>query len=191
MLANDLCKIDDVKLWLNLGVGTDDATLDRLITGVSEFIRTVTHRNFDVETYSESRSGVGWNQRRIVPKFLPIIAVNSLTIDGVTIPAVPGNVYTPGAIGYIYTATHISLFGYLFTKGMDNIVINYSAGYSTLPPDLTQAAIELVCFRYREKDRIGHKSKTLSGETVAFVTDEVPASVMRILNEYKRVIPVV
>jgi hypothetical protein len=182
-------------LGVNVGItyltfGIDDVLLARLITAVSEFIRSYTQVKFDVETYTEPRSGVGWGQSMLVPRNQPIISVTSLTIDGHAIPAIPGNVYTVGTPGYIYTADRITLYGYEFTRGKDNIELVYQAGYPTVPYDLAQGAVELVCFKFREKDRIGHKSKSLGGEVVAFIIDEMPASVKSALNKYRRVIPI-
>jgi hypothetical protein len=174
-----------------LTFGVDDVLLGRLITAVSEFIRSYTQLKFDVESYTEYRSGVGWGQSMLVLKNSPIVTVTSLTIDDVVIPALPSNIPDVNGVGFAYTPTHVSLYGYEFTKGLDNIVVVYSAGYSSVPYDLAQAAIELACFKFREKDRIGHKSKSLGGEVVAFITDEMPESVKSALNKYRRVIPVV
>jgi hypothetical protein len=41
--------------------------------------------------------------------------------------------------------------------------------------------------RYREKDRIGHVSKAIGQETVAFSLKDMPDSVRTILNEYRKV----
>ena len=57
--------------------------------------------------------------------------------------------------------------GYVFTRRAQNVVVTYTAGYDTVPPDIAQACIELVCQRYRERTRIGEVSKALGGgETV-------------------------
>jgi hypothetical protein len=188
---NDLCQLADVKGWLNLAVTSDDVLLNRLITRVSEFIRSYTQLNFDVENYTEYRSGVGWGQAMLVTRNQPIVSVASLTVDSVSIPALPNNIPDPTGQGYSYGTTHISLYGYSFTRGRDNIIVVYSAGYASVPFDLAQAAIELTCFKYREKDRIGHASKSMSGEVVSFITKEMPNSVESALNKYRRVIPIV
>ena len=187
-LASDLCLIADVKAWLGITAVTDDALITRLITAVSNFFRTTTGRIFDVEAYTETRSGNG--QRTLYLRQYPIQSITVLVVNGVTIPAVAGNAFTLGRVGYIYSGDHITLLGYEFTRGMDNILISYSAGYPTIPYDLAQAAIELVCFKYKEKERIGHESKSLAGETVAFIIKEVPESVKSVLNKYNSVLPI-
>ena len=168
--------------------GSDDVMLQRLITGASQAFRTYTGRNFDVQTYTEKRSGSG--QRTLFLRQFPIQSITSLTVDGVAIPAITGNVYIPGASGYLYTPEYITVFGYEFTRGRDNISVTYSAGYTTIPYDLAQAAIELVCFKYKEKDRIGHASKSLGGETVSFIIKALPESAQLVLDKYNGVLPI-
>ena len=168
--------------------GSDDTLLARLITAVSNFIRSTTTRNFNVQTYTEIRDGQ--SQNSLFLRQFPIQLITSLTVNGQPVSAIAGNVYTPGARGYLYTLTDITLYGYEFTRGRNNISIVYSAGYSTIPYDLAQAAIELVCFKYREKDRIGHSSKSIAGETVSFIIKDVPESVRSVLNKYNSVLPI-
>ena len=168
----------------------DDVLLARVISSVSESIRSYTQAKFSVDTYAEVRSGVGYGQMVLSPRITPIASVTALTIDGKTIPAVTGNIPSTAMNGYLYTADHISLFGYEFTRGRDNILLTYDAGYSAVPDDIVQAAVEWTCFKYREKDRIGHSSKSLAGETVSFIVDDAPKSVLKAMNRYRKVIPV-
>lgn len=180
---------------LNVGLsyttfGVDDALIAKAITSVSESCRSYCQTKFDVETYTEYRSGGGWGQTRIFTKYQPIVSVTSLTIDDVVMTPLLSNIPDPNGSGYAYTENAILLYGYEFTKGQDNVIIVYSAGYATVPYDLNQIAVEWVCFKYREKDRIGHKSKTLAGETVAFITDDMPAFVKAGLQKYKRILPI-
>ena len=44
-----------------------------------------------------------------------------------------------------------------------------------------------MLFRSKEKDRIGHSSKTVNGETVAFQTSDVPADVKTLMNNWRKV----
>lgn len=62
--------------------------------------------------------------------------------------------------------------------------------YSYVPSDLQDAVIELVGERYKYRDRIGYKSKTLGGqETVVFDTKSMPAHVKDMLQPFKKVVP--
>jgi uncharacterized phiE125 gp8 family phage protein len=194
-MTGDLATLADVKAWLGLTQGADDALLARLITAASEDIRQETERVFHPSAYDEFYNGAGWEQTILVTRQWPIISVASLTIDGNQIPAQPG----ANQRGYVFrnsaSAGKIVLAGYEFTSGSENVELAYTAGYADgsgnfLPPaDLAQAAIDLVAYRYTGKSRIGQRSKTLAGETVSFITDHYPDSVQRVIQRYRRVIP--
>lgn len=63
--------------------------------------------------------------------------------------------------------------------------------YSYVPQDVEQACWELVGLRYKEKDRIGIQSKSLGGqETVSYFSGNMTASVIGLLNDYRRVAPI-
>lgn len=75
---------------------------------------------------------------------------------------------------------------YTFNTADQGKAINITYGY--LPSDITQACIELVSLRYRERKRIGEKSKTVAGESVTFDSSDMPASVKLYLTQHKKVI---
>ena len=167
----------------------DDGILTRLITAASEDIRQECSRRFDIEAYDEFYNGAGWGHGVLITRQWPIVSIQALIIDNRTIPAQPA----PGMPGYTFTnndsASHVTLYGYEFTRGTDNIELQYNAGYATIPADLNQACIELVGYRYSGKSRIGHKSKSLQGETVSFITAHMPDFVLRPVQRYRRVTP--
>lgn len=182
MAAPDLTTLPNVKSWLGLTANTDDTLLSRMVTALSQYIQTWLNRQIASASYAETRDGTGRN--RLVFADYPVTAVSSVTVDGVPIPASTG-VTVPG---YFFDDKSITLRGYVFTKGQGNVVLSYTAGYASTPVDLEQACIELIAFRYRERDRIGHSSKSLGGEVVSFTIADFPVDVKTILNNYKKVI---
>ena len=81
------------------------------------------------------------------------------------------------------------LRGLVFPRGRGNVRVSYQAGFASPPADLTQACIEMVSLRYREKDRVGLVSKGLAGETTAYSLKDMPESVRTLLSQYRRVVP--
>jgi hypothetical protein len=75
---------------------------------------------------------------------------------------------------------------YVFSRGFQNVVVGYTAGYAATPPEIEQACIELVALRYKERDRIGQASKNLAGEVVSFAQKDMPADVQTMLAQYRR-----
>ena len=68
--------------------------------------------------------------------------------------------------------------------------ITYNAGYATVPGDAAQAVIEWVSYRYKARQWIGQTNKHMaSGETVATPESEIPASVKRVIERYRRYDP--
>lgn len=188
MAANaiDLCTVADVKAWLGIPTGTttSDDLLQTLITAASAFINTWTERgDMKAAPRIETRRGNGHD--RMMASFWPITAVSKVLIDGREIPAATG--YTDP--GYVFEDTSISLRGSVFCKGVQNIRLEYTAGYSPIPYDLQQACVEMVGQRFKSKDTTGAgiSAKSLAGETISFSQKDMTNAVKAVLLEYRAV----
>jgi hypothetical protein len=80
--------------------------------------------------------------------------------------------------------------GRRFTRGRNNVQLRYTAGFDDIPVDLAQVCVETVGLRWRERDRIGHTSKSLQGETVSFTLADFSPSGQTVIDSYKRTAPV-
>jgi hypothetical protein len=194
MPFGDLTNLADVTLWLQTGQNpfpaTDDALLARLVTAASQFIQTWLGRQIGLSDWIEIRDGNG-GQRLAFANF-PVTQVWSLSIDGLAIPPAPTLGANGGgfAAGYVFSPTELALRGYVFTRRAQNVAVTYTAGYASVPPDIAQACIELVCQRYRERSRIGEASKALmSGETASFSQKDMSDDVKTLLSQYRAVAP--
>lgn len=194
MVYGDLTTLTDVKAWLQTGQTafppTDDALLTRLITAASQYIQTWLNRRIAGADYFEVRDGTGG--QRLQFSCFPVCAVLSLTIDGMAIPPAPPVSLSSGLTsGYVFSPTELSLRGYYFIRGAQNVAFSYTAGYPTTPPDIAQACIELVALRYRERTRIGEVSKAVGGgETVSYSQKDMSSPVSTLLQQYRLVAPV-
>ena len=157
----DLTTSAYVKSYANVQKDATDDLIQQLITAASRQILKYIARNPFVANYSETRDGNGndtltlWNW--------PIISVASLTIADQRLwgfPALPvfplgganpmpvpasTNAVTPGFVidsGPDYAApARICLVGYRFTRGRNNVAIQYQAGYTqTFPESQTIAS---------------------------------------------------
>ena len=180
---SDLCTLAGVKAWLNLTSSGDDTLLASLITAVSAFIVANINRPVLSSIFAETRDGTGG--RTLSFAVTPVTAILNLSIDGNDIPAAPDDI----SPGYRFGPTRLSLYGYRFTPGLDNVAIGYTAGFATVPGELAQACIQLVALRYRERDRIGLNSKGLAGEVTSFLQKAMPDDVEAVLQRYRRVAP--
>lgn len=189
MTFGDLTTLANVKAWLQTGQSgfpaTDDALIARLVTAASQYIQTWLSRQIALADYLEVRDGTGG--RRLQFACFPVAAVLSLTIDGQAIPRAASS----GAAGYSFSPTQLAVHGYIFSRGAHNVAVAYTAGYSTTPPEIAQACIELVALRYRERTRIGEVSKSVGGaETVTYSQKDMSDAIKTLLQQYRVVNPV-
>jgi len=180
---SDLATVDDVKSFLgNQANVTDDGLIDSLISGEGAFILSWIGRSFDAATYTDLFSG-GGGQEHLLENY-PVETITSVVIDGASIPQAA----TIQDRGYMLFDDRILLFGYQFSWGRRNCQIIYTAGQD-VPADVKQACVELVSYRYRSRDRIGLASKSIAGETTAYVTKDMPDHVKTLLQRHRRVFP--
>jgi uncharacterized phiE125 gp8 family phage protein len=179
----DLTSVENVKEWLGLDQNTDDLLLSRLVSGVSAWVEQYIGRAITAANYDEYYTCRG---ESIIPlRHYPVTAITSVTVDGAALAASTGY----GISGYAVDGSLLVYQGGAFsTPGntyFRNVRVQYTAGHTTIPKDLEQAVIHLVALRYRERDRIGQKSKILAGETVYFSVFDLPPDVKSILDNYK------
>lgn|GEM_PF-4240316 len=68
--------------------------------------------------------------------------------------------------------------------------ITYNAGYATVPPDAAQAVVEWTGHSYKSRQNIGQTQKHMStGDSVTTPESEIPASVKRVIERYRRYDP--
>ena len=182
----DLCQLADVKAWLAIPPSSTDADdlLQRLIAAASAGIRNYLNRDRLEDTYVETRTGTGTGMMVLYNQ--PVSLVFGVTILGRSIP--PST--TAWGAGFRYDEQAVYLTGGVFVrKPPMAIEIKYVAGYDTedLPVDIADACIKWVGLRFKERERIGHVSKSIQGETIAYTQKDMPDDVARVLGNYKRV----
>jgi Phage gp6-like head-tail connector protein len=196
--TGDLTSVANVKGWLNIATSTDDTLIARLVTAISQYAQTWMNRQIATQSYSEKRTGTGSDALALAN--FPCTAVSSLVIAGQPVTASPDGVQA----GYVFDDRFIYLVGNAFASSAFpsaapnkfpkwpplGVQIGYTAGFAATPPELEQAVIEWVSLRYQERARIGMSSKSMAGETTAFIVKDMPDSVKTVLSNYRKVIPV-
>lgn len=181
-MPTQLATLAQVKDYLgNTADPVDDALLTRLTLAASELIERSCQRVFGQTTYTETRNGTGG--RFMVLNNRPVTAVSSLTINGITIPQ-STSFTTDGWV--IESPWKVTLRGYTyrFDEGVQNVQITYTAGFATVPADLSQACCLMVGLLYKERDRMGISSKSVGGENISFTRDDMPPSVLQTVRNY-------
>lgn len=180
----DLAEVADLVAWLNLTNVDQTASdqLQRLVTAISVWIQEEISRTIRSTSYTKTLDGHGGD--RMMLAHYPVTAVASVSVDGQSIPTSSG----PGQPGFFLANDLVVLRGFRFTQGPANVGVSYTAGFTQVPRDLTQACIELAALCWRERDRIGHVSKSMNGETVTFMVKAMSDRVRAILDHHRRVV---
>jgi hypothetical protein len=197
----DLTTLADVKEWLSTGnpgsfPPSDDRLLSRLITACSVFLESWISRPLGIANWQEIRDGMGGESaNRMQLAVFPVTAILSLSIDGIPIPPAPPMTQQGWMAGYAFSQTEIVLRGWRFGRGAQNVLVQYTAGYDTIPGDIQQTCIEMVVRKYRERTRIAERSRSLGGaetvayETVMFTKRDMASDIQVLLSQYKLASP--
>ena len=170
-------------------VSIDDNLLNRLIEACSADIDNEASRTLASTTHEDFYSGYGNGQMTLVLRNYPITAVEYLYINDQKVEPKPAGFENFFTQGFSFDNYKIALTGHIFARGNNNIAVKYTAGYVVIPEDLRNACVELISYRYRFKERIGIKSKSLATESVSYDTSHMPEQVMRVVERYKRRFP--
>ena len=186
----DLTTIAAVKQYLKVDQAEDpakyDAELTRLISSVSQQARTATGRALDVPAAQRVETRDGDGRCVLLLAEYPVTAIASVTVDGTAIPVRPSATES----GYVIGDAEIGklvLVGYSFTRGVQNVIVTYTAGYAAIPQDLEQAVIELVALGFKDEDHIGQSYRVVEGEVVDFRGGAQLAHAHSILEKYRRI----
>jgi hypothetical protein len=186
MAANDLTTTENVKTYLKIKTEdtTSDALLAILVTAASDYIQNILNRTFKATDYVQKCNGNGVGV--MLASDYPVLSVAKVSINGVEIPAATSDTSN----GYIFDEDGIHLRGFVFSKGVKNVILSYRAGYEVTPPIVADVCALLVTKKFKYLDRIGHVSKILAGETVTFERSDLTDELQSVLRNYAKVIPV-
>lgn len=162
---------------------TDVGLIEMILDAVTVEFQTNLSRSVLTATYDEVYDGQGTNAL-VLPNF-PITAVSTLEVGPPT-----GRTTLTQNTDYVFNKFGIQrLFG-KFGRGVANIHVVYTAGYASVPLDLSMACAKTVAYRYKQMDRLGQSSKTMGQETVNFINTPFTQDVLQTLQQYQRRIPV-
>lgn len=132
-------------------------------------------------------SGELWNIPSTPGPYTITLAQASLYVGGDSIVHTSGGAPFTRVAGNPATGQYsISSAGVCTFNAADQGV-GITVGYQTLgiPPDLNEAVVELVYLRYKQKDWTGYSSKSLAGETVSFLTADLPNTIKGTFDAYR------
>lgn len=137
MAAGDLITLAQYKAWQGITTTTKDSQISAMISAASAMI--VDYCDGTLFTYATLITEVrdGNDADRMVLLKAPVDAVATITINDVPVLAAPDT----RTAGFRFGDNTAYLTGYRFSRGRRNVVICYSAGYTTVPAVVQQAAL--------------------------------------------------
>ena len=148
-----------------------------MITAASAWIDLYVNRSLSLQQHTETHDGTGG--LRLCLAQTPIVSVDSISLDSI---AIEGDRFRTDRFGVVLKSGS-------FARGFGNVEVTYKAGYAAVPPEIEQTCIDIVAHNYRRRERIGHVSKSMQGETVTFTVSDVPPECKSVLQQYRRVVP--
>jgi hypothetical protein len=182
----DLATVEAVRSYLGIDSLDADGDLAIYVSAASaRFIRE-TGRTFApaprTEVFSgEFIGGAGQFGALGTTRILnasPVASVQSVKIDGATIPPRPA----VGSSGWVLDGDRVVLDGYWFNLGVLNCEITYTPALADVPADVF---LELAALHYKYKDRVGIMNSSQAGETTTFQTLTLPESVRSVIDLYR------
>ena len=177
----DLTTLANVKEYLDIEPDDTrfDSVLEKLITASSRQVEAYCNRTFEICGFTESYDG---NASDIL--FLnnaPIVSVTSLSIDDESLQPDDFHVYDD----------YVRLESRLFTRGVLNVSVEYSAGHfdsqaESPPADVEDACIQLVAFKFGLRGAEGLAERRVNQSADRFAGVAIPLSVAIILDKYRR-----
>jgi hypothetical protein len=213
----DLTTLQNVKDFLGITNDSADDFLQGLITANGYFwleycslgnqnqVNTQSPLN-SVCTFNETYDGNG--SFRFYLRNRPIISIVQLQINGVTITPVTqygqagvvidGDAKSLAIVrGGSGTAPSFTFAGWpwgggngqYFQKGIQNINVQYTAGYAVTPFDVELASKQTVALTYQQRDRLDVASQAMAygAGTVSFRAFAIPPLALATMNNYRRV----
>lgn len=200
-MTTPLATLQDVKTYAAITSANLDTVINQLLPTSLVAIGAYCNRIFQSQQMTEYRDGNDASRMLLVN--YPITSFQSLTIDGITIPASVNL-----GPGYFFAGRALVLRGYKFTRGLRNVVIQYTGGYGDAsgvngadlapwPSDLKMAYMMYVVTRMKERERLGVGSMSLAGQSVTFDATSgtsggsqgIPSAAKLILDNYANTVP--
>lgn len=201
-MAN-LITLDDYKLLEGIASTQFDEKFERLITSVSQLVRTYCNNEFD--TYASAPGftelfDIQWDTYVVQLSKSPVIAVT-----GVFERNSQANAYTelfadgngsPAEYSWYLDSVSDSVFRTQesgryknWPHGVGSVKVTYTAGYATTPQDLQLAVADIITYYHlneqKERQSIGSATREGAGASAIRNDPGFPDHIRRVLDMYR------
>jgi len=186
--ATELFSTTQLKTMLNITGSSQDALITLVKASVEQFVKTYCGRDLLVASYTEFHDGDDGNLVRTIQR--PIVSITSIHSDPARLfgdaALIPSSDIVDDSEGQ--RLGFIELLTYKFLKGVKSTKIVYSAGYSTVPGDLSYAALLIAAkqFHIASKQMFAENSREVGDLRITLSVDTFPRDAMEVIDRYKR-----
>jgi hypothetical protein len=182
-----LTTLAEAKIQLNIpsGVTSEDTLITRLIGVAGDWLESYTDRLLESGAREDIQDG---NRSNIfLLKQWPVTAITEVRIDAESVFTDP-NTLIPATEYRIHDETELIFLNRIVGGGFQNVRIQYTAGHSTIPGHIEQAALHLVewLYRFRSREDIG-LLETEKGDEKVKMSGNVPTIVKTLVEREIRV----
>jgi len=177
-----LCTIDNILNYLNIKnlSPSDIDLLNDLIVRVSAEINLFCHRTFEVSSYGQYIDGNGTNH--LFVGAYPIISIDSIYISDYMVEDATTLIDSDD---YMVFDRDIQKKYGVWSKGENNILVNYSAGYVEIPHPIVQVCIEETGRKYKHRLDFDVISKSSKDGNTTFVEKGFLKKNLLVMKAYK------
>lgn len=187
--ATELCATADLKTMLGITSSSQDSLLALVKDGVEAFAKTYCGRDFLSASYTEYHDGDGSSILRVFQR--PILTISSIYADPARIFDAASLIPASDIISDDEAKRngYVELFTYRFLQGRKGIKITYTAGYATIPSDLSAAVRKIACqqFKVADKKLYAEISQEVGDKRITLNPDAYPKDAMMVLDRYRRI----
>lgn len=173
----DIITLSELKDRLEISTTEHDDAYEALIDAVSDFIKSYTEYDWVETTYLEKIDGHDLNS--IVLSNKPLVELKSLAIGDKEPTEDEYVVYEKQAI--------IKLVNKYFNKGSQNVEVEYTAGYSDIPDNIKDICVDLINYKFNQRDYPGIESYSIGDESIKFGKNDIPDEILNQLDNNSKV----
>ncbi len=195
-----LCTRAALKRWLNIRPAQNehDELLDELIDTATGIIETSTSRRIKSRAYVNDLTSFhsdGSQTDTIWLVEFPVVSVQQLIIDGGVVDPADFKIYADA--GYLRLARRVGTqvsqpqATVIVPDGVQNVRVDYTGGYATIPSNLVQACRDLAAHLFllspASEKRAGIISRSVGDKSEQFIDDvSIPPRVEQLIAPYRR-----
>lgn len=190
--GSDLCTVGDVKSWLGITGASTDGLIQIIVSGVSQAMQREMSREINRTTRDEFYDGPGYFDS-LVLRHAPVLedqVALTVQVDGAAVADADFFVDTEAGLVIRTNGSNLET-PVPWSQGRRNIRVQYQSGYTSVPPELRDLAIQRAAYEVKQStargDRLGEVQAVLGSTTVTYVSREAwMASVRSDLRKWRR-----